>query len=57
MIEELLPVANTAVHDSRMNEVEVVGWPGPGLLDIVDFELEEQDQHRVKVNRYGDSSP
>lgn len=57
LIEEFWPVTNTAVHNSRMNEVEVVGRPGPGLLGIVDFELEEQDQHRVEVNRYGDSSP
>jgi len=57
LAEELWPVANTAVHDPRMDKVEVVGRPGPGLLGIIDFELREQGQHRVEVYRYGSNSP
>lgn len=57
LAEEFWPVANTAVHDTRMDKVEVVGRPGPWLLGIVDFELGEQGQHRVEVYRYGSNSP
>lgn len=44
LAKELGPVANTAVHNTGMDKVEVVGRPGPGLLGIVDFELGEQGQ-------------
>lgn len=44
LAEEFWPVAETAIHDTAVNKVEVVGRPCPGLFGIVDFELE------VKVN-------
>jgi len=49
LAKELWPVTNTAVHNPRVDKVEVVGGPGPGLLGIVDFELGEQGQRRVEV--------
>ena len=39
LAEEFRPVAEAAVHDSCMNQVEVVGGPGPRLFGVVDFEL------------------
>ena len=36
---ELRPIDQTAGHDARVDEIEVVGWEGPFLLGVVNFEL------------------
>lgn len=48
LAEEFWPVAETAIHDTAVNKVEVFRRPGPGLFGIVDFELEVKSQHRVE---------
>lgn len=48
LAEEFRPVAETAIHDTAVNKVKVVGRPGPGLFGIVDFELQVESQHRVE---------
>lgn len=50
--EEFWPVADTAVHSTCVDKVEVVGRPSPGLFGIVDFELGDGGQHRIEDCRY-----
>lgn len=41
LFEQSRPVSETTIHDVCVNEIKVIGWKDPRLLDFVDYELVE----------------